>query len=645
MRKLGLICLATVAALAMWWVWAGRDSRPEPVETVNPEPAATIERAPEPVQTEPVVQRTPLPDEPEPGVLPTASTGISVTVFDAETGAPIEGADVFDIQMVVSHPAKMARQPCATTDREGHFSIDPAETGALSLTVSAPGYCDSTWYCDAQVAPASPQIPMQKLGWIEGHVAGERGEDLAGARIRVVDQGRHLPGIELSANLKETCGLRGQASYVTSSPRGESDEAGRFRIGVVPGKDTYLVRVSHEDYAESSRSGVSVPSPLTPAWVDIALGRAAVIRGRVTYNGQPWSGRLLWRSGSDVGVENTGEDGEFEMTHVVPGEVILQVQDRMGTMRHEESVVVSAGQEFEHDIDWREELATISGHVRSVSGTPLEGLLVLVSRYAPEGYRSEREITDADGRFSATVEAGHAYTVRATRGPVEREMAGIPTGTDGLEFVMPEIARLQLRLVDAGTGGSIRLSRVQTGAFAWREAGADHFDHIRPELDDEGNAELDLPVGDVDLSIYMTALGYAPAEVRDVSVPFGRAGQLTIRLERGLDIAIQFEGEGDFYRAREDHLVFLLEESKLSYVRGPFPTQAPPCNIRVGLNMWFRDPGLLSRILDVNTEVKVSAVAPGRYAVRAFPDDLLFTPETFAISPEQRSVVVAWRER
>lgn len=69
--------------------------------------------------------------------------------------------------------------------------------------------------------------------------------------------------------------------------------------------------------------------------------------------------------------------------------------------------------------------------------------------------------------------------------------------------------------------------------------------------------------------------------------------------------------------------------------------------------MWLAEPGLLQQLLepDQTGHALLHGLAPGRYTVKAFPDDFLFEPASFELQDpdpetgETPTVEIRWRMR
>jgi hypothetical protein len=159
---------------------------------------------------------------------------------------------------------------------------------------------------------------------------------------------------------------------------------------------------------------------------------------------------------------------------------------------------------------------------------------------------------------------------------------------------------------------------------------------------------MDLPVGQVDISIYLNADGYAPKAVLGLRVDRQSNGTpVVVELTRGVEARIAVSGDSAFDRdVREGHAFFFLERSQLDLVRGPFPHQGGDSNIRMGVNMWLADYGLMNQSPEFEGDAaELRGLMPGTYSLRAFPDDLVFEPAEVEVVGPRTEVVVRWARR
>ncbi len=96
----------------------------------------------------------------------------------------------------------------------------------------------------------------------------------------------------------------------------------------------------------------------------------------------------------------------------------------------------------------------------------------------------------------------------------------------------------------------------------------------------------------------------------------------------------------------QDHLLFLVCEDQLSLLRGPYPKQGGPSNARInGICMWVGEPGLLDQLVyfDELGWAGVEGLKPGRYTLKAFPEDLVFEPNEFVLTEDANTVELRLR--
>lgn len=123
-----------------------------------------------------------------------------------------------------------------------------------------------------------------------------------------------------------------------------------------------------------------------------------------------------------------------------------------------------------------------------------------------------------------------------------------------------------------------------------------------------------------------------------------------VELVRGAELTLVLEpaatasGPSPF----REHVVFLLERAQLDQVPGPYPSQAPPSNARIGgVCLRLDSPQLYEQrlVLDDSPTVHRTGLGPGRYALRCFPDDFVLTPAEFELGPSAHAQRVTWRAR
>jgi hypothetical protein len=162
--------------------------------------------------------------------------------------------------------------------------------------------------------------------------------------------------------------------------------------------------------------------------------------------------------------------------------------------------------------------------------------------------------------------------------------------------------------------------------------------------------QLKLPRGAVDVSVHLQESGYVARTVLGVQVTADpEPAPIVVDLQRGVELELEVSGDAAFDRAvREGHVLFVLEQAQVPLVRGPFAEQGGESNHRVGgVNLWFEQPGLLQQMPDFGDGgiAKLGGLAPGRYTMKAFPDDFVFEPASFDVAAGGSKVTLRWRRR
>lgn len=574
---------------------------------------------------------------------------IDVTVFDATTGAPLREVEV---------RCSDRGAPPLPVDGRGRFTVHVADGTELSLEVAAPGYASLRWGWDVQDAARAPRcrIPMVALGWIDGIVVDESGTPLPGRSVFAdCDDDRGIPGrVALPPEERAANGLFGWARYeVPDAWEVQTDEQGRFTVPVMPGDAPFDVHAGGGESVPTTVGPIRVQSPGQRAWARVVLRAGATLGGRVLCNGKPWfRGELSWEhaSGTRGGSATADLDGRYELTHVPPGEVRVRARLDGRTVCESSTMAVVGGGSYELDLVWEEETGTIGGRVTDARGAPVVGQVVRASCETSGGHLSFRTSTYDDGCYELDVLLPHSYRIAVSHGPHREARDDVPPGSEGIDFALPDLGTLRLSFVDAESLEPVSIEESWLRALAWRRTGEEAFRAQSDVLELVGHTiDLELPVGTVDLSLFLSADGYAPARIHDVPVSAGEPGApFVVRLARGVEVKLRLEPRPMTAAERRGRLFFLLEESELASVRGPYPTQGGPSNHKVGgVCMWLGEPGLLEQMVhfDEAGAALRKGLAPGRYGVRYYPDDYAFAPETFEVGKEGAVVELGWSPR
>lgn len=574
-----------------------------------------------------------------------------VEVFDRETGEPIANAELLTDRYVA---------PLAVTDDRGRCEILVADGIELRLEVEAEGYVPFCWnHRFEEIDDAlAPRIPLVPAGAIEGVITNEQGLPVAGAYVRGRCDAHPFGRWELTAEEREELDLPGRAEH--QQPWGwgaRTDEAGRFTLPVVPGPAPQQAVASIPKGPSATSEPVVVESSTSRPRVEIVLASGATLRGRVLYNGKPLEGGgVRWKhvDGERSGFAWTEPGGSYELTDVAAGEIALSVRapgSRAFGELPEVTLAVDAGKTYEQDLVWEQELETISGRVTSTDGEPLSDVRLRALSFSEDGQIALFDVaTEPDGTYVLEVLPSDTYEVTASYEPDSKSRADVPAGARNVDFVFAENGRLRVQLVNATTGEPVQVSDRPRNP-SWRRSGDEVFQRVDAEWSLHGVAELELPVGAVDLSLFLNELGYVPIVAYGLPVTKDPTPEpIVIELTRGIEVKLALLPEAESpVDSLSNHLFFLLEDSQLALLRGPFPRQGGPSNYKInGICMWVGDPGILEQMFhpDERGRARVSGLGARGYTLRAFPDDFLFTPGTFEVTEEQADPIeIRWRLR
>lgn len=575
-------------------------------------------------------------------VLP-PETNITVTVVDAHTREPIVGVEL-------RYPYEKPLVPLLTDDR-GRCSLVTGEGQLLLREVHAAGYARTTWQWQVRdVASAAPLIPMLRLATIEGRVTDTVGNPLEGANVAGP---QHGPAARRGA--PDAPGVAwgpGAFSYEVGDSAAFADAKGHFTLVLLPSTEGQILTARHADFVTTTSSPVVVTGGQR-AWVELALARGATLHGTVRRNGEQLSSfQVVWNSTSEPGLQGRTSVHSAEgytLRGIAPGESTIQlVEPGRGTVQRC-TVQLEAGQTLQHDFAWEEKTTTITGKITSTDGSPLENIAVQASSEGETDRHSKSVISRADGSYSIACIEGRTYRVSARR-VVWKFLDGVPAGAADVNFVLPELGLLRIQLLDAATRDPVRATD-DTGTVSWREGGQGAWLNANDKIDATGLFEMRLPIGAVDVSMWLTEGGYQARTLQALPVTANAdPAPIPVELVRGARVELVLAGDTPMPRdIAQKHLLFFVDERTSALVRGPFAKQGGESNHRLnGINMWFGNPGLLHRHVHFTTAgdpVALRGLAPGRHWLRAFPDDLVFEPASFDVTESGGRFVVRWQRR
>ncbi len=333
---------------------------------------------------------------------------ISGTVVAEADLSPIAGAKV-RLQVGPRDPHNIMTHSGGTTtetDYSGHFQFPNVKPGTYYLSASAIEFAYET-VDDVKLEENKPltnlTIKLSRGGRLVGTVRDQSGKPMAGVEVHavcVLMQKRartDKEGNYVITNLKEGKYSAGVAE-VSTSTLGRSEH---YEIQIENGKETRL---------------------------DIVIGGALKVHGKVTRGGQPQAGlEVVLQSSLKTGVatksfvtasDKTDPDGYYEIGNLKPGEYTLIVTSV--PLRTE---IVLADADVEKNIQLPE--GGISGRVLDAeTGKPIEGVKVgfqprqardLLEAYnLKRGYRPS-DTTDSEGRYKFSGVEDGLYFVLAEK--------------------------------------------------------------------------------------------------------------------------------------------------------------------------------------------------------------------------------------
>ena len=395
---LGVIAVAGLAGLALWWRGCGGSRDGSSGATRAGDEAASRAAALQARTRRQDVRR-----------LPRAS--IEGTIRDP-AGAPIAGARVCGFAGSSDLSDEETRAPiCASSGGDGRYRLADLLPARYSLHASAEGRIPARF--------RAPRTTTRRgdRDWPIRLAAGEarRGVDLVLAPGGVLVTGvvKDIGGGTVAAALvMAATGDRwseGGASAVA-----ESDAAGAFRLWSAPG--SLRLTAQADGYAEGWKSAVAPGQR-----VEILLTPESVLAGRVVERGSgaPVAGAKVsatewgsWEDGGN-GTALTDESGRFRITRLLPGRYkpAASAAGRYGVAR--ESALLGLGQTVEAVVIEVHPAAVVTGVV-SIAGGGGPGPAGRVNLRDPDGGEEASGRIEAAGAVSIPAVLPGTYKVEIT---------------------------------------------------------------------------------------------------------------------------------------------------------------------------------------------------------------------------------------
>ncbi len=490
-----------------------------------------------------------------------AGKGIQGIVLDAETKAPVEGAEVtvqtggFGAMMsLMGVGTPQAGATKTTTDAQGRFLIADVQEGTVTLSVSHAEYSSQTvGPIDVSKDTArNVEVSLYRGGRIEGHVYGSEGQPAAGIQLTIM------------------------ASDSSASFQVTADSEGFYSKDRVP-SGHYVVGLSFMNLLTTQWQGAlrgqgEVREGET-AVIDIGSSAGVSVEGIVSLGGKPQenmqvlfvlgSERQMFTPGGVLSRDITGADGSYLAAGLPSGSAKLLVsrvvgnaiQDVPRTLYRRDVTLPEQGK-IRVDIDLQ--LARISGSVRDgQAGNPIENALLILYPDLREANSNPFELqpgtqdmatnmakTGSDGRYVFEEIGPGAYLVscRAEGYGQQAITVTVDSGPrDGIDFpLLKQVGEITGTVTDRNTGKAIpsavvsvidRLGQLVLPAGSGNMGMiADANGHFR--VDSITPGEYAVMCGDP------IGSKYAWTRLEGVAVQAGQPTELSIVLERGIEVIL-----------------------------------------------------------------------------------------------------------
>jgi hypothetical protein len=296
-------------------------------------------------------------------------------------------------------------------------------------------------------------------------------------------------------------------------------------------------------------------------------------------------------------------------------------------------------------------MTEISGRV-TVAGKPVEGLSVEASEHGIDRWKAEEfeAFTDARGFYRIPVPSDGLFDVEASRNPGGRSQDGVAAGATDVDFDLPEVGVMRLRLIELTSGMPVRITPNYRNNVFWRPVGTDAFQIERAHVDLDGRQDLTVEAGEYEVLVHLPDEGYVEHHVAAIRVPGDGVSEIVgVALERGSNVRLCFSGEGSSQRDLSRCALYVLEEAELGAIEGPLPERDARANERAN-GVWLRlgDPSLRAREarVDADGTAVIQSLRPGRYHLRVYPDDFVFEPAAFDLpTAAEGPIPISWRRR
>jgi hypothetical protein len=223
---------------------------------------------------------------------------------------------------------------------------------------------------------------------------------------------------------------------------------------------------------------------------------------------------------------------------------------------------------------------------------------------------------------------------------------GVEPGATGVDFVLPDAARLSLRLVDARSGRPLAPSHGWFAATVVRRpTGTSEFEDADGWMDADGVVAVSVLRGlPFDVGIAPSGAGFRSVTLEGLVVD-GDERTIDVPLEPGFAVRVHARADEGAEPMREPHVLFLLRPGEQQLLDGPFTDVGIEFHAVGPFSIRTSDTRLLRRSL--HTRGTVGGLEPGTYFLHAIPDDLVFEPATVTLdqSDDGAEIEFRWRPR
>jgi hypothetical protein len=460
---------------------------------------------------------------------------VDVTVVDAESRAPVVGAEVQILNYV-----DLKFHPLATDEHGRVRVVYPfADDPQLSIEVRKEGYIPQRagWFDrKKEEPPRELTIALRHGVTIGGLVTDEAGHPIEGVTV-VATVDEHASGDRLTDPL-------GYEIFYEVPFRTGPD--GRWSTSSCPPLARKLsLQLNHPDYVSGGGRTLGGSGRRVPDFEGLRrqtdrqiMAKGVRVDGWVVdAESKPVPGARVVDSSrgltflSWLREATTDQKGHFHI-HCMPGESMTMLVQVRGYQPVTRSFKARAGvQPVEFRLDPGK---VMKGRVVDTAGKPIAGASVLMLNSARNRGIFLRTWTDMEGRFVWDSAPDHSVELTIGKpGYLDIEQAPFTARDQEIEIVLKPALTVTIRVVDAASGQPIvsfdverRVRDVATGGMAWNPVTA-----RRP---DNGARELVFDATDVPDQLQVRSLGYTPAVFRVVQGE-ERETEVVVRLEKAAD--------------------------------------------------------------------------------------------------------------